>query len=276
MTLLPTFRTACELAQRLPALLSSFMELEAALGRNFREDSLTDLLIASFLQTTGLPVVVLTPNEARTGSDLDLEIVDVPTRTTIRYRIQAKRLSNPTAKWQTRSYKHLAHPNDTGLQVATLCDPANLAGPVPTIPLYAFYNHETVCTASGLPGIALADAFEIQHIINTSLHATPRPRFKQIGKLSHLFFKLEVLLCPGLPAAGRLVALPSESRDRYVRETQGQRKRRASSAMNVDVPNVGSMTGEQEMALRGARDGAGRVQRRASIERPRLIVSTTQ
>lgn len=275
MTLMSTFATPCELAHRLPPLLASFMELELHLSRRFREDSLSDLFIASFLQLPGLPVAVLTPNEKRTGSDLDLELVDPATSTTIRYRIQAKRLGEPRVNWQNRSYHHLAHPNDTGGQANTLCDIKNLAGPIPTIPLYAFFNNDVVCAASGLPGIALADAFEIEDHIFASLSATPRPLFKRISAVQHLFFDLSVILCPPTPGAGRGVATPQESRDGFDSAIRARGDGVLAALKGQPAPEPGPAQPEQLRALHERRR-EGRPVRTNAIKRPRIIVATSE
>lgn len=271
--LITTFSSACELADRLPALLASFMEIEVGLSRNFREDTLSDLIVAALLQLPGHPVAVLTPDETRTGSDFDLELVDPATGTTIRYRIQAKRLGKPTAKWQTRSYHHLAHPKETGKQATVLCDPVNLSGPVPTIPLYAFFNHETVCAASGVPGVALADALEIKDLISTSLAKTPRPLFKRITAVQHLFFELPIILCP--PAkSGRGIATPRESRDSFEQVSRARRRSEIPIIQRPEAPQPGRMQPEQIEALRGREER--RVRRDGRAKRPRVIVATSE
>lgn len=273
MTLMSTFSSPCELANRLPPLLAAFMELELHLSRRFREDSLSDLFIASFLQLPGLPVAVLTPDETRTGSDLDLELVDPLTGTTIRYRIQAKRLGAPRVNWKNRSYHHLAHPNDTGGQASTLCDLKNLAGPIPTIPLYAFFNHDTVCSASGAPGIALADAFEIEDLIFTALGKKPRPYFKRISSVQHLFFDLAAILCPPAPGGGRGVATPRESRDGFDAAARARRKGAVEALKGRPTPDPGPAQPEQ---LRALRERERRPLRTASVKRPRIIVATSE
>lgn len=273
MTLMSTFSTPCELAHRLPPLLASFMELELQLSRRFREDSLSDLFIASFLQIPGVPVAVQTPDETRTGSDLDLELVDPPTSTTIRYRIQAKRLGAPRVNWKNRSYHHLAHPNDTGGQAGTLCDLKNLAGPIPTIPLYAFFNNDTVCTASGAPGIALANAFEIEDLINTALGKKPRPYFKRISSVQHLFFDLATILCPPTSGSGRGVATPQESRDGFDSAVRVRRTGVLEGTKGLPTPQPGPAQPDQ---LRALRERERRPVRTAGVKRPRIIVATSE
>lgn len=271
MTLMHTFSCPCDLAQRLPTLLAAFMELEISLTRRFREDTLSDLFTAAFLQLPGLPVAVLTPDETRTGSDVDLELVDPMTNTTICYRIQAKRLGRPTVNWKNRSYHHLAHPNDSGGQVDKLCHHDNLEGPIPTIPIYAFFNNESVCSASGLPGIALADAFEIKEIIENALAVQPRPLFKRISSLHHLFFGLDTILCPPNPATGQGVATPKESRDAFEATIRSQG--RTALARLRSVPEPASAQFDQLNALRAR---ARQPVRTATTSRPRIIIATSE
>ena len=271
--MITTFTTACELANKLPALLSSFMELEAGLSRNFREDTLSDLVIAAFMQLPGLPVAVLTPDESRTGSDFDLELVDPASSTTIRYRIQAKRLCAPTAKWQTRSYPQLAHPSGTGLQCKTLCDPKNLSGPVPTIPLYAFFNHATVCAAAGVPGIAMADALEIEDLIDKGLATTPRPPFKRITSVQPFFFGLDDILCP--PAKGGFgIATPAQSRERFEEVMRRRGRSALPKLQRAEAPEPGPVQPDQMAALRGSERQP--VRHDTKTQRPRLIVATSE
>lgn len=273
LTLLPTFKSACDLAHRLPGLLASFMDLELALGRRFREDGLSDLVIASFLQIPGLSVVVRTPDEFRTGSDFDLALVDPASNTAIQYRIQAKRLGRPTATWKTRSYRELAHPHGTGGQVQTLCNLSNLAGTVPTIPLYAFYNPECVCASAGLPGITLADAFEIENHVLTSLATKPRPRFKQLNAVMPHFFTLDILLCPPTKEIHRSVCTPQESRDAFVQGREARPTSVLAAMKGRPTPEVGKIPRELLTALR--RSEVARVIK-APIERPQLVIATSE
>lgn len=270
MTLVRSFRSACDLANSLPALVGSFMDLEQALGRNFREDSLSDLVIASFLQLPGNEVVIRTPPEHRTGSDFDLALVDLTSNTSFQYRIQAKRLRPVHDNWEISSYRELAHHNGTGSQVLTLCKLANLAGPPPTVPLYAFYNPASIGALAGVDGIMLADAFEIESIVTGALGAKPRPRFKRLTSLKDLFFPLTDILCPPT-GSGRGVATPRESRDSYARVREERPRSVFSILKSHPVPNVGQEV-PTELRLALLNGEAGRIQR-ASVERPQIVIN---
>lgn len=102
-SLLPIFASPCELATRLPGMIGDFLDIEQNLKRRFREDSITDILIASLLSLPGDDVVVVTPNEAKAGGDFDLAIVDPLSSDAIQFRIQAKRLTPHLGNWQLGS-----------------------------------------------------------------------------------------------------------------------------------------------------------------------------
>lgn len=256
------------------------MDLELSLARRFREDSLSDLLIASFLQIPGLPVVVRTPNETRTGSDFDLALVDPASGTAIQYRIQAKRLGKPTASWKTRSYRELAHPHGTGEQVEILCDLTNLEKEViSTIPLYAFYNPYSICESAGISGIALADAFEIEAHIFGALDTVPRPHFKQLQSVKPYFFDLSSILCPPATAPNRLIATPSQSRDAF-EKLRSELPRSPFSTQSVKASlkrphkiEVGAIPSELLSALRISE--TTRIVT-ADLDRPQLVIATSE
>lgn len=63
----PLFNSPCDLAERMPTMAAEFLELETKIGRRFREDSVTDILIASLLKIGGSNATVFTPSEAYTG-----------------------------------------------------------------------------------------------------------------------------------------------------------------------------------------------------------------
>lgn len=272
MTLVRSFRSACDLASSLPALVGSFIDLEQALSRNFREDSLSDLVIASFLQLRGNDVVVRTPPEHRTGSDFDLALVDLTSNTSFQYRIQAKRLRPVQDNWEISSYRELAHHNGTGSQVTTLCDLTNLAPPPPTVPLYAFYNPASIGALAGVEGIMIADAFEIESIVTAALGAKPRPRFKRLTSLKDLFFPLTDILCPPT-GSGRGIATPQESRDSYARVREGRPRSVFAALKSHPAPDVGQQV-PSELRLALLNGEGGRIQR-ASVDRPQIVINAS-
>jgi hypothetical protein len=216
--------------------------------------------------------VVRTPCERRTGSDFDLALVDLVGNTAFQYRIQAKRLTPAVSTWRASSFKQLAHKNGTGSQVQILCDPKNLVGSPPTTPLYAFYTPASVAGSAGVPSIALADAFEIEAIIGGALKAFPRPPFKRLTYLQHLFFPLSAILCPPASTSQRGIATPGQSRDAYDRQ---RRERRRLTGITMDprpLPDFAEVPDELREALASRDD---RKLQPAEIPRPQVIIDAS-
>ncbi|RYY26346.1 MAG: hypothetical protein EOP62_10940 [Sphingomonadales bacterium] len=215
MPIAPVFTSPCDLASRLPAMIAEFLDIEQHLKRRFREDSITDILIASLLSLPGNDVVVQTPSEAKTGGDFDLVIVDPGSEDAIQFRVQAKRLTPHANDWTTGSYVELSHPHNSGVQSRLLVSGIGRES-IPTIPLYAFYNPAHVCVASGetVTGIELASGWEIRERVKAMVKIKPkRLPYKRIGSLQPLFFPLSTILCPPRPVGGPVIPLPTEARN---------------------------------------------------------------
>jgi hypothetical protein len=201
----------------MPDLVADFLDLETSLRRRFREESITDLLVATMLRLADPNLIVLVPkDESKTGNDFDIIIVDPASLEAIQYRIQAKRLKPHATKWAMGSYAELAHPGGTGKQSLSLVRSAAAEKSIKTIPLYAFYNPTRTCAASDgvVNGIELADGRAVRALVRELLRAKPkRPPLKRISTLQPLFFPLTTILCPeGSDAdSGRRVPSPAGS-----------------------------------------------------------------
>ena len=219
MAIAPIFASSCDLAERLPVMIAEFLDIEQKLKRRFREDSVTDILVASLLSLPGNGVVVLTPPEAKTGGDFDLVLVDPLSGDAVQFRIQAKRLMPHKHDWEIGSYAELAHPHNSGAQSQTLLRSVSKEA-ITTIPLYAFYNPAHVCTASGgaVSGIELASGWEIRERIKAIVKVKPkRLPFKRIGSLQPLFFPLSTILCaPPATPRGSDIPAPADARQAVV------------------------------------------------------------
>lgn len=219
MTIAPIFASSCDLAKRLPVMLAEFLDIEQKLKRRFREDSVTDILVASLLSLPGNGVVVLTPPESKTGGDFDLLVVDPLSGDAVQFRIQAKRLTPHKHDWEIGSYAELAHPHNSGVQSQTLLRGLGKEA-ITTIPLYAFYNPAHVCTASGgsVSGIELASGWEIRERIKAIVKLKPkRLPYKRIGSLQPLFFPLSTILCaPATTPRASDIPTPADARQAVV------------------------------------------------------------
>jgi hypothetical protein len=123
----------------MPVMAADFLELETQIGRRFREDSVTDIVLASLLKIGGNNATVFTPPETKTGGDFDLLIFQPETTQGVQYRIQAKRLVANATDWLWSSYRELDHPHGSGKQASTLIR-SSAQERMPTIP----FTHSTI------------------------------------------------------------------------------------------------------------------------------------
>lgn len=240
MYIAPLFGSPCDLAHRMPALVADFLDLETTLRRRFREESVSDVIVASLIRLSGWDLTVQVPeDEAKTGNDFDIIIFDPIHRTAVQYRIQAKRLTPNAKNWSTSSYVELAHPKNTGDQSLALVRSAAAEHRIPTVPLYAFYNPARTCAASGgvINGVELADGRAIRGVVRELVKAKPkRLPLKRISKLQPLFFPLSKILCPSDSESDRRFPTPEGS----LRTVTGAIDEAAERFLggSVDVPSV--------------------------------------
>lgn len=199
MTIAPLFKSTCDFAMRMPSLVSDFLELENKIGRRFREDSVTDIIIASLLRIEEGNATVLVPPEVKTGGDFDILIIEPSTNDAIQYRIQAKRLHPHLQNWKWSSYRELDHPHGSGQQSSTLVRSSSQEA-IETIPLYAFYNPRSICVASddAIAGIEMASGRQINEIVKAIVKARRkgrRLRWKRVHYIRELFFPLADIFC---------------------------------------------------------------------------------
>ena len=274
MPIAPIFASPCDLATRLPTMIAEFLDIENGLKRRFREDSITDILVASMLLLPGDDVIVQTPHEAKTGGDFDLAIVDPVVGDAVQFRIQAKRLTPHASNWALGSYRELAHPHNTGNQSRLL-----LAGvgreAMPTIPLYAFYNPARTCAASGglIGGVELASAIDIRERVKMLVRVKPkRLPFKRIGSLQPLFFPLADILCAtssNVPDA-RTMASPRDVRS-AVESAIGTRSGRYGW-QELEGETRGAVADQRPRATPQIRDSLPAIVRQAIERRSERII----
>jgi hypothetical protein len=285
MPIAPIFTSPCDLATRLPTMIAQFLDIENSLKRRFREESISDILVASLLSLPGDDVIVQTPNEAKTGGDFDLVIVDPSAGDAIQFRIQAKRLTPHPADWALGSYRELSHPHNSGNQSRLL-----MAGvrreTMPTIPLYAFYNPARTCAASGamISGIELASAAEIRERIKMMVRVKPkRLPFKRVGSLQPLFFPLTEILCvpTNTAAGGRSIASPRDVRRSVANAIEARGGRYGSTELAEEAR--GAVVDQRPHVVPRMRDPLPAIVRqaverrserviRARVKRPRIIL----
>jgi len=286
MTFTPLFSSPCDLAARIPSMVSDFLDLENKIGRRFREDSVTDIIISSLLKLAGTNATVLVPPEVKTGGDFDILIVEPSSGDAIQYRIQAKRLSPHPTQWLWGSYRELDHPHGQGGQSSTLVRSA-AHEKIKTIPLYAFYNPETACKASGgvIGGIEMADGQAINQIVKKLVKAKAalkRPRLKRIEHLRDLFFPLTTLLCPAVsdPSATLAAILPPRLSRAAVEGAIRSRTRAITAPADLEQRAVRPLRAPtrypaliERAIVRTSEEDAVRV---APVKRPKIVLISRQ
>jgi hypothetical protein len=211
----------CRFGHRFPQLAAKILERESGKTRNFREETITDLLMAGLVPFEPLQIWTDFPvNEAATGEDMDWEFVDEQApdgRKYLRLHIQAKRAHRSNTKkpyWLYRSLDHAVNPpppkgtskppkgaskplRQYGNQHKTLLDEAAKLGNC--VPLYMFYHPASaLASASGsLPAVEGVNwMFAELMPVNVSKKAWPIAD-KKLDKWRPYFQPLHRLLCFG-------------------------------------------------------------------------------
>jgi hypothetical protein len=110
----------CQLAHSFPPRIADLLERDRGLTRNFREETVTDLLMASLVGLEALGIRVDFPDEPTTGGDMDWIYVaplEINGGCYLRLLLQAKRAQFAQLKnggyWY---YHHLDHGKPAGHQ----------------------------------------------------------------------------------------------------------------------------------------------------------------
>jgi len=259
LSIAPLFSSPCDLAGRLPALIADFLDLEISLRRRFREESVSDIVVATLLRAAGPDLSVQVPiDEKITGNDFDIIVFDPAKRSAVQFRIQAKRLGSHASNWRMGSYKELAHPHNTGTQSAALIRSSAAERRILTVPLYAFYNPARACVASGgaIGGIELADGHAVRSLVAALVKAKPkRLPYKRLSTLQSLFFPLTTLLCPGQAGAGGRIATPENALLAVRNAIEATAERRGAYAIalpgQVDVKGKSPLADDRSTLLDG-------------------------
>jgi hypothetical protein len=289
----------CQFSRRFPDLAASILHRDRHKRRNFREETITDILMAGLTAFEPFGVRVDFPaDESKTGDDMDWEFV-APRATNgrryLRLHIQAKRaiFKQRTRKPSYWLYEQLDHEAQMhagyGSQAKRLIDSARAQSGC--VPLYIFYHtlDGLQPSGSGLPAIEGVNAI-FADLLGPLLTANPPARGnrgwsvddKKVEKWRPHFMPLSDLLCFGGIAAfpvssddGRVAFLvpwmnglfsPGMLADRL-----NVRKRRSIAETElVDTATIEAVEQIPQATLRAIETpGGGR--RRAEIERPRAI-----
>ena len=212
----------CNFADAFPRFVGQFLDHELGLGRRLREETVTDMWVASLVAMRGLGVHVDLADEIKTGADLEIWFLSSTQDRGIGFLIQAKRshcgkvLMRPACDldFGRHRFEELDHAaggdRPKGSQARNLTHAAKLSGRG-VYPLYAFYTPRHIFDKSGrIQGIMLADGYDVRRrIVLGRRDAWRRPtypvggskprrgkaEFKALEHLQGLMFPLSVMFC---------------------------------------------------------------------------------
>jgi hypothetical protein len=276
-TLALGFNPLCSIAHSFPSLAAKILERDAGLTRNFREETITDLLMASLVGLRPLGIRVDFPDEPFTGGDMDWIFAAPLEFKGGRYltvRLQAKRAQRVKRKkgdyW---CYRHLDHGN--GMQAQSLVKPAP-----GVLPLYIMYNPlpalaPKVRSLPAVEGVNLVLAHHIAAVVTKKCAI----KDKKVDRWRPHFMPLSDILCwpvlkpdPSAASSEGAVdepALPPDVTLGFHPDLVIKRFR-ARSHTAIDVEPVNDIP----PALRRAIEGNDTALDRRQIKKPRIILTS--
>jgi len=291
----------CELAHNFPRLIANLLERDRHLKRNFREETVTDLLMASLVGLESCGIQVNLPDEPTTGGDMDwiyAAPLEIKGGQYLRLILQAKRAQCAERKkgnyW---FYQHLDHGVPAGQQVKTLIQyAATSPDGMPTLPLYMFYHpasalRPAVGSKPAVEGINIVFASTVANIVKGRCGL----KEKRVAYWQDNFLPLSDLLC--WPVIVEPAAMPPPSNatefllgpgtgflyplsgafhpDLVARRLQGRRDQsRARIAPDEPEPPPIVPTDGIPDDIRRAIDGKMTGEDRERLKRPRVIFTT--
>ena len=201
----------CRFADQFPDLAADILYRDRHKRRNFREETITDVLMAGLTAFEPLGIRVDFPvDESKTGEDMDWEFVDPQApdrRSYLRLHIQAKRaIISDSKKDPYWFYRELDHgvPQGAlkGSQHKLLVD--NAVASQGCVPLYMFYHpRDALAERTGkLPAIAGVNVMFADRIPWQLSPGHWPVADKKVEKWRPHFLALSSLLCPGHDATG--------------------------------------------------------------------------
>lgn len=193
------FNPLCRFADRFPHLAAQILQRDRFKTRNFREETITDVLMAGLVGLEPYGIRVDFPrSEKATGNDMEWHFVapqNVRGQRYLRLNIQAKRASFLSGGKTNPSYWRYAHLDyDNGAQASALiAEAAKIPG---CVPLYMFY-HPTDATepaTESLPAVEGVSAM-LAHGVPAVIGKGCTSSQKAVSFWRPDFFPLHDLLC---------------------------------------------------------------------------------
>ena len=227
----------CDFSESFPKFVGQFLDRERGLRRRLREETVTDMWVASLVAMRGLGLHVDLADEMETGADLEIWFLSSTRDRGVGFVIQAKRshcgnvLMRPACDldWGYHRFEELDHAagkdRPKGSQARDLTHAAERSGR-DVYPLFAFYMPGHIFDKSGwIKGIMLADGHDVRRRIvlgrreawrNRTYRAGKlkarrgKAKFKALNRLDDLMFPLSRMFCFDSWAPIMRVADPDE------------------------------------------------------------------
>lgn len=158
----------CYFACEFPLFVAGFLHSSRTTGRSFREETITDIMMANLKLLGRDRIIVRFPNEPRTGADMEWNFVNRSDGSYYRLLIQAKLASGETPNWTRHTYRQLSHCVRGEYQADILCEEARTSI-LPTYPLYIFYHPLHICQSAmrarcpNVEGVNLANGYLVRY-----------------------------------------------------------------------------------------------------------------
>jgi hypothetical protein len=244
----------CHFACKFPQFVAEFLHTSRGTGRSFREETITDIMMANLKLLGRDRVIVRFPNEPRTGADMEWNFVNRSDGSYYRLLVQAKCASGERPDWSRHTYRQLSHCVQGLYQADTLCQQSKDATN-PAYPVYIFYHPLHICQSAvrarlrNVEGANLANGYFVRHhAIRDERHVTFFER--QLTSLRDLFCDAN---------DDNYVPTPGDVRD-YLLNKNAIPFSRAAFLHTMDIeppPEVGTDIPEEILALIHEEDEAG-------------------
>ncbi len=300
----------CTFAYRFPNLAAAILDRDLHKRRNFREETITDILMAGLVPFEPLGIRTDFPaDESITGEDMDWEFVNEQAtdgRRYLRLHIQAKRAISSNGKKPYWFYRELDHALSPPVSSPTGGAPGSSALPPPTklhglqhtflineaaktpgcVPIYMFYNPGAAVeprngSLPAVEGVNWIFADKISKRVTTGHWpvflkkvTTLRPHFHPLSKLL-CFGHSELLRFPASRGPGFALIF-----DQPACPTPGELSDRLNELRapadyaGVEVVSVDAVEEIPLSTLEAIRSAGDDGKRRIEIPRPRVIFNT--